>query len=44
MGSPLRITDDGVEEQYQTNVLGHQYLTTLLIPKLLASSDARVVT
>jgi NAD(P)-dependent dehydrogenase (short-subunit alcohol dehydrogenase family) len=43
-GGPLRRTADGFEMHFGTNYLGHFALTGLLLPALLASPGARVVT
>ena len=43
MGIPERRTEDGFEMQLAVNHLGHFTLTTLLLPALLASDGARVV-
>ncbi|MFD3418769.1 oxidoreductase [Streptomyces decoyicus] len=44
MALPYRTTADGFEMQFGTNHLGHFALTGLLMPKLLATPGARVVT
>ncbi|WP_336048975.1 oxidoreductase [Streptomyces sp. CA2R101] len=44
MALPYRTTPDGFEMQFGTNHLGHFALTGLLLPKLLATPGARVVT
>ncbi len=44
MAPPRRTTVDGFESQFGTNHLGHFALTGLLLPKLLAASESRVVT
>ena len=44
MATPHRRTADGFELQLGTNHLGHFALTGLLLPSLLASGGARVVT
>jgi NAD(P)-dependent dehydrogenase (short-subunit alcohol dehydrogenase family) len=44
MGIPRSQTSDGFEMQLGTNHLGHFALTGLLLEKLLASPDSRVVT
>jgi NAD(P)-dependent dehydrogenase (short-subunit alcohol dehydrogenase family) len=45
MALPTReLTEDGFERQFGTNHLGHFALTGLLMPKLLAASEPRVVT
>jgi NAD(P)-dependent dehydrogenase (short-subunit alcohol dehydrogenase family) len=44
MGTPYRRTTDGLELQMATNHFGPFLLTGLLLPQLVASDDARVVT
>ncbi|MFQ5416850.1 MAG: oxidoreductase, partial [Myxococcota bacterium] len=44
MALPRRETADGFEMQFGTNHLGHFALTGLLLPRLLATPGARVVT
>ncbi|MBY8887865.1 SDR family NAD(P)-dependent oxidoreductase [Streptomyces sp. PTM05] len=44
MALPYARTADGFETQFGVNHLGHFALTGLLLPKLLATPDARVVT
>ncbi len=44
MAPPHRLTADGFESQIGTNHLGHFALTGLLLPKLLAAPQPRVVT
>lgn len=44
MNLPQRTTADGFEMQFGTNHLGHFALTGRLLPLLVASPDARVVT
>jgi NAD(P)-dependent dehydrogenase (short-subunit alcohol dehydrogenase family) len=44
MAAPRRQTTDGFESQFGTNHLGHFALTGLLLPKLLAAPEPRVVT
>jgi NAD(P)-dependent dehydrogenase (short-subunit alcohol dehydrogenase family) len=44
MGTPYRRTPDGLELQMATNHFGPFLLTGLLLPQLVASDDARVVT
>jgi NAD(P)-dependent dehydrogenase (short-subunit alcohol dehydrogenase family) len=43
MGIPERRTEDGFEMQLGVNHLGHFALTAMLLPALLGSPDARVV-
>ncbi|BDM67445.1 oxidoreductase [Streptomyces nigrescens] len=43
MALPYRTTADGFEMQFGTNHLGHFALTGLLLPRLLATPGARVV-
>jgi NAD(P)-dependent dehydrogenase (short-subunit alcohol dehydrogenase family) len=44
MAPPRRLTADGFESQFGTNHLGHFALTGLLLERLLACPDPRVVT
>jgi NAD(P)-dependent dehydrogenase (short-subunit alcohol dehydrogenase family) len=44
MAIPRSTTADGFEMQFGTNHLGHFALTGLLLPTVLAASDARIVT
>jgi NAD(P)-dependent dehydrogenase (short-subunit alcohol dehydrogenase family) len=44
MAPPRRTTVDGFESQFGTNHLGHFALTGLLLPRLLAAPEPRVVT
>lgn len=44
MAMPERSTEDGFEQQLGINHLGHWALTSLLMPSLLGSGGARVVT
>lgn len=44
MAPPRRLTKDGFESQLGTNHLGHFALTGLLLPRLEASEEPRVVT
>lgn len=39
-----RVTEEGIELTWATNVVGPYLLTTLLLPKLRAAGDARVIT
>ena len=39
---PRKVTEDGYESQLATNYLGHFLLTSLLLPHLARSGDARV--
>lgn len=43
MATPQNTTKDGFELQFGTNHLGHFALTGLLMPRLLATADSRVV-
>ena len=43
MFGPRKVTEDGLESQLATNYLGHFLLTSLLLPHLARSGDARVV-
>jgi NAD(P)-dependent dehydrogenase (short-subunit alcohol dehydrogenase family) len=43
MATPFTHTSEGFEMQFGTNHMGHFLLTTLLLPALLASGKARVV-
>lgn len=43
MAGPYKLTSDGIETQMQTNHVSHFLFTNLLIPKLEASSDPRVI-
>ncbi len=43
MASPFEHTTEGFELQFGTNHVGHFLLTTLLLPSLLKSGNARVV-
>jgi NAD(P)-dependent dehydrogenase (short-subunit alcohol dehydrogenase family) len=44
MAIPRQLTADGFEMQFGTNHLGHFALTGLLLPALLRTADARIVT
>lgn len=44
MMCPFSKTDDGLELQIGTNHLGHFLLTMLLLPKIIESTPARIVT
>jgi len=44
MAAPRRVTTDGFESQFATNHLGHFALTGLLLGRLLAAPEPRVVT
>ncbi len=44
MAPPRRVTKDGFESQFGTNHLGHFALTGLLLGRLLAAPEPRVVT
>jgi len=44
LSNELNITNDGIELTLATNVIGPFLLTQLLLPKLLASPNARVIT
>lgn len=43
MATPFRLTEDGVEDHFQSNHLGHFLFTNLIMDKLLASSRPRIV-
>ena len=47
MAAPLRVTHDGLEQQFGVNHVGHQHFTTLVMPALAAAGTeadpARVV-
>ena len=43
MFGPRKVTVDGYESQLATNYLGHFLLTSLLLPHLANTGDARVV-
>ena len=40
MAAPLSVTHDGLEQQFGVNHVGHQHLTTLLMPALAAAGTA----
>jgi NAD(P)-dependent dehydrogenase (short-subunit alcohol dehydrogenase family) len=44
MAAPRRLTKDGFESQFATNHLGHFALTGVLLSRLLAAPEPRVVT
>lgn len=44
MATPYALTKDGIEGQIQTNHVSHFLFTNLLLPKLEAASEPRVVT
>ena len=44
MMSPYKVTEDGFENQFATNHIGHFALTGLLLPMLTSTSGSRVVT
>ncbi len=44
MMSPHKVTEDGFENQFATNYLGHFVLTGLLLPLLTGTPGSRVVT
>ena len=43
MALPFKLTEDGIEEQFQVNHLSHFLLTHLLFPLLLKNGNARVI-
>ncbi len=43
MMSPHRVTDDGFENQFATNYIGHFALTGLLLPILTSTSGSRII-
>ncbi|KAL0938492.1 short-chain dehydrogenase [Colletotrichum truncatum] len=43
MAVPYKLTEDGNESQFQTNHLSHFLFTNLLMPKILASADPRII-
>ncbi|OHE92560.1 short-chain dehydrogenase [Colletotrichum orchidophilum] len=43
MATSYKLTEDGFENQFQTNHLGHFLFTNLVMPKILASPSPRIV-
>lgn len=43
MGGPLAKTNDGIEERFATNHIGHFLLTNLLMPLLLKGDEPRII-
>jgi len=43
MKSPYKITNDGFEQQFQTNFLSHFYLTYLLIDTIIKSDNPKII-
>ena len=43
MMSPYKITEDGFENQFATNYIGHFALTGLLLPILTSTNDSRII-
>lgn len=44
MMSPYKVTEDGFENQFATNYIGHFALTGLLLPMLRGTSASRIIT
>lgn len=44
MMSPYKVTEDGIENQFATNYIGHFALTGLLLPILTGTPNSRIVT
>ncbi len=43
MACPFAKTADGIESQFGTNHIGHFLLTNLIVERLLAGQEARIV-
>ncbi|HOK61056.1 MAG: SDR family NAD(P)-dependent oxidoreductase [Tenuifilum sp.] len=43
MNSPYKVTEDGYEQQFQTNFLSHFYLTHLLIDTIIKSDNPKII-
>ena len=43
MMSPYKVSEDGFENQFATNYIGHFALTGLLLPILTSTSDSRII-
>jgi NAD(P)-dependent dehydrogenase (short-subunit alcohol dehydrogenase family) len=43
MATPFKLTEDGLEQQFQVNYLSHYHLTMLLLDKLKATGQSRIV-